>query len=219
MKKLFLPLLLVGAFTQAKAQFSFDAQLKYASSATALFNKNISDLGASQDYDFAFSSNYGAAVSANYKFIGLGAELLLGNFVGGYQGGETVETSYTSQIILQTTQIPIYLRLGGIEGQFSEFGVVFNQINSGSYSKSNVSGSNDVTNQYQSFMAYMIGLGGRMKLAKLPIAVSLSARFMYSPQDAKGVDALGNDLNNYPTYYKTNAASVGVHAGLVYCFE
>jgi hypothetical protein len=49
--------------------------------------------------------------------------------------------------------------------------------------------------------------------------LSISARFMYSTADAKGVDALGADLNNYPTYYKTNAASVGLHAGLVYSFE
>ena len=76
MKKLFLPLLLLGAVTQAKAQFSFDAQLKYASSTTALFNKNISDLGASQDYDFAFSSNYAAALSVNFGKIGLGVEWL-----------------------------------------------------------------------------------------------------------------------------------------------
>jgi len=89
MKKLLFPFILFCSVQVATAQLSYDAQLKYAYSASALFNKNISDLGASQDYDFAFSQNYGAAFSVNYKFIGVGAELLLGNFVGGYQGGET----------------------------------------------------------------------------------------------------------------------------------
>ena len=47
-----------------------DAMVKYAYSATGLFNKSISDLGASQDYDVAFSSNYGFAGNLNFK-VGL----------------------------------------------------------------------------------------------------------------------------------------------------
>lgn len=224
MKKLFLPLLLVGAVTQAKAQFSFDAQLKYASSTTALFNKNISDLGASQDYDFAFSSNYGAALSVNFGKIGLGVEALAGNFKGAYQGEAPLiwgGGNYISQVELKTLQIPVYLRVGGSKGSFGEFGVVANNISAASYSASNalVDPAFDVTDQYKSFLAYMVGVGGRISLPKIPVMLSISARFMYSTADAKGVDALGIDLDNYSTYYKTNAASVGLHAGLVYSFE
>ena len=226
MKKLLLPLLLVGAVTQAKAQFSFDAQLKYASSATALFNKNISDLGASQDYDFAFSSNYGAALSVNFGKIGLGVEALAGNFKGAYQGDVGTNPGqglYTSQVELKTLQIPVYLRVGGSKGPFGEFGVVMNNVNSAAWTFASSwvdpASTFDVTNKYQSFIAYMVGVGGRIALPKIPVMLSLSARFMYSTADAKGVDALGADLNNYPTYYKTNAASVGLHAGLVYSFE
>jgi hypothetical protein len=223
MKKLFLPLLLVGAVTQAKAQFSFDAQLKYASSTTALFNKNISDLGASQDYDFAFSSNYGAALSVNFGKIGLGVEALAGNFKGAYQGEPPLflGSTYTSEVELKTLQIPVYLRVGGSKGSFGEFGVVANNISAATYSASHalVNPAFDVTDQYQSFLAYMVGVGGRISLPKIPVMLSISARFMYSTADAKGVDALGIDLDNYSTYYKTNAASVGLHAGLVYSFE
>lgn len=219
MKKLLLPLLLFCGVQFATAQLSYDAQLKFAYSSSALFNKNISDLGASQDYDFAFSQNYGAAISVNYKFIGVGAELLLGNFVGGYQGGETVATAYTSQVKLTTTQIPLYLRLGGEEGSFSEFGVVLHNVKAATYSGSATTSSIDVTNKYQNFMGYMIGLGARTKLSKLPLAVSLSARLMYSPDDAKGVDALGDPLSTYAAPYKTNAASAGIHLGMVYLIK
>ena len=76
--------------------------------------------------------------------------------------------------------------------------------------------TNDVTDEYQNFLGYMFGFGARMKLKKIPLAVSLSSRFMYSPNDAGGVDAMGTSLSIYPAEYKTNAASVGIHFGMVY---
>jgi hypothetical protein len=201
---------------------SFDAQVKYAYSSSALFNKNISDLGASQDYDFAFNSNYGAALNVNYGKIGIGAELLLGSLKGAYQG-VVANSSYTSEVNLNLTQIPVYLRVGGAKGSFGEFGVVLHNVKDATYSATNdVNLSNysfDATARYQSFMGYMVGVGGRMSLPKIPVMLSISARFMYSTADAKGVDALGLPLDGYPTYYNTNAASVGLHAGLVYSFE
>jgi hypothetical protein len=221
MKNLLLSLSLLTCMNAVNAQMlTFDVSAKYAYSATAMFNKNISDLGASQDYDVAFSQNYGAALSVNYKFIGVGAELMFGNFVSAYQGGETVASSYNSNVKLTTTQIPLYLRLGGEEGSFSEFGVVMNNVRSATYSYASAlidpPATNDVTDEYQNFLGYMFGFGARMKLKKIPLAVSLSSRFMYSPNDAGGVDAMGTSLSIYPAEYKTNAASVGIHFGMVY---
>lgn len=222
MKKLLLPILLFCGVHTLHAQFSFDAQVKYAYSSSALFNKNISDLGASQDYDFAFNSNYGAALNVNYGKIGIGAELLLGSLKGAYQG-VVANSSYTSEVNLNITQIPVYLRVGGAKGSFGEFGVVLHNVKDATYSAANdvnlSNSSSDKTGSYQNFMGYMVGVGGRMSLPKIPVMLSISARFMYSTADAKGVDALGLPLDGYPTYYKTNAASVGLHAGLVYSFE
>ena len=195
-----------------------------------MFNKNISDLGASQDYDFAFSSNYGAGVNVNFGKIGLGVEALAGNFKGAYQGEPPLflGSTYTSEVELKTLQIPVYLRVGGSKGSFGEFGVVMNNVKSASYTASYASidpvynPNQDVTNAYQNFIGYMVGVGGRIALPKIPVMLSISARFMYSTADAKGVDAFGMNLTDsglYPTYYKTNAASVGLHAGLVYSFE
>lgn len=206
-----------------KAQtLTFDVAAKYAYSATAMFNKNISDLGASQDYDVAYSQNYGLAGTLNFGKIGLGVEYLMGNFKAGYQGEQAIiGGAYTSNVDLKITQIPVYLRLGGSKGSFGEFGVVMNNVKSATYTNSNylIDPAPDVTNQYQNFMGYMIGVGGRFGILDLPVLVSVSARFMYSTADAKGVDALGADLDLFNTSYKTNAASVGLHAGVVYSID
>ena len=67
MKKLFFSLSLLTCMSAVNAQMlTFDVAAKYAYSATAMFNKNISDLGASQDYDVAFSQNYGLAGTLNF---------------------------------------------------------------------------------------------------------------------------------------------------------
>lgn len=206
-----------------KAQtLTYDVAAKYAYSATAMFNKNISDLGASQDYDVAFSSNYGLAGTLNFGKIGLGVEYLMGNFKAAYQGEQAIiGGAYTSNVDLKITQIPVYWRVGESKGAFGEFGVVMNNVKSATYSNSNylIDPAPDVTDQYQNFMGYMIGVGGRFGILDLPLLVSLSARFMYSTADAKGVDALGADLDLFNTNYKTNAASVGLNVGMVYSID
>jgi hypothetical protein len=225
MKKLFLSLSILTCVGAAKAQtLTFDVAAKYAYSATGMFNKNISDLGASQDYDVAFSSNFGLAGTVNFGKIGVGVEYLMGNFKAGYQGDQVViGGAYTSNVDLKTTQIPIYLRLGEEKGSFGEFGVVMHSVKSATYTNSNFlidpPASLDVTNQYQNFMGYMIGVGSRFGILDLPVLVSVSARFMYSTADAKGVDALGTDLDLYNPYSKSNAASVGLHVGVVYSID
>lgn len=225
MKKLLISLSILTCVGTAKAQIiSADASLKYTYSTTGLFNKSISDLGASQDYAIAFSSNYGFAGTVNFGKIGVGIECLLGNFKAGYQGDQVLlGGAYTSEVNLKTTQIPIYLRLGGSKGSFGEFGVVMNNVSGATYTNSNSlidpPQAQDVSSQYQNFMGYMVGVGGRFGLLDLPVLVSVSGRFMYSTADAKGVDALGADLDLYNPVQKTNAASVGLHVGLIYSID
>lgn len=223
MKKLVLSLSLLTTIGFVKAQtITADLSVKYAYSATGMFNKSISDLGASQDYDMAFSSNYGIAGTFNFGKIGVGVEYLMGNFKAGYQGDQAlIGGAYTSNVDLKTAQIPIYLRLGETKGSFGEIGVVMNSVKSATYTNSNyvIDPGADVTNQYQNFMGYMVGVGGRFGVLDLPVMVSVSARFMYSTADAKGVDALGADLDLYNPVNKTNAASVGLHVGVVYSID
>ena len=223
MKKLLLSLSLLTGMGAVNAQtITADLSVKYAYSATGLFNKSISDLGASQDYDMAFSSNYGIAGTFNFGKIGVGVEYLMGNFKAGYQGDQAlIGGAYTSNVDLKTAQIPIYLRLGETKGSFGEIGVVMNSVKSATYTNSNyvIDPGADVTNQYQNFMGYMVGVGGRFGVLDLPVLVSVSARFMYSTADAKGVDALGADLDLYNPVNKTNAASVGLHVGVVYSID
>jgi hypothetical protein len=225
MKKLLISISILTCVGAAKAQIiTADASVKYAYSTTGLFNKSISDLGASQDYDVAFSSNYGLAGTVNFGKVGVGIECLLGNFKAGYQGNQgLLGGAYTSEVNLKTTQIPIYLRLGESKGSFGEFGVVMNNVRGATYTNYNSlidpPQAQDVSSQYQNFMGYMVGVGGRFGLLDLPVMVSVSGRFMFSTADAKGVDALGADLDLYNPYNKTNAASVGLHVGVVYSID
>jgi hypothetical protein len=223
MKKLLISLSIISCFASVKAQtLSFDVSAKYAISATGMFNKSISDIGAAQDYDVAFSSNYGLAGTIHFGKIGLGLEYLMGNFKAGYQGEQAIlGGAYTSEVNLKTSQIPIYLRLGGSKGSFGEFGIVLNNVRSESYTNSLIDPAQvpDVSNQYQNFMGYMVGVGSRFGILDLPLMVSVSARIMYSTADAKGVDALGADLDLYSTKNKTNAASVGLNLGVVYTIK
>ena len=109
MKKVLLSVGLFAMTMTAKAQvLTFDAGLKGAFSATEMFNNNISDLGATQDYKMATGSNYGIALNANLGNIGLTVEFLPGTFNTGYQGtigSGNFASTYTSNVELKTISI------------------------------------------------------------------------------------------------------------------
>ena len=68
-----------------------------------------------------------------------------------------------------------------------------------------------------------MGFGANVKLTKaIPLGLHAGIRLQYGFSDAKGVDALGFNLDNkivYPTYEKTNAVSGGIMVGVNYTFE
>jgi hypothetical protein len=229
MKKLVLSAGLLAMTMSAKAQvFTFDAGLKGAFSATEMFNNNISDLGAIQDYKMATGSNYGVALNANLKNIGITVEFLGGQFNTGYQG--TIgNTAYTSNVELNTFSIPILLKLGEQTGGYTEIGISTNRVTSATYTNdlpiSNplTSTGTDVTTSYKSYTTAVLGFGSKVSLGdKFPLILNVGVRFQYGFTDAAGIDALGFDLtdkNAYPTYQKSAAASAGLHVGLTYKFK
>lgn len=229
MKKLVLSAGLLAMTMSAKAQvFTFDAGLKGAFSATEMFNNNISDLGAIQDYKMATGSNYGVALNANLKNIGITVEFLGGQFNTGYQG--TIgNTAYTSNVELNTFSIPILLKLGEQTGGYTEIGISTNRVISATYTNdlpiSNplTSTGTDVTTSYKSYTTAVLGFGSKVSLGdKFPLILNVGVRFQYGFTDAAGIDALGFDLtdkNAYPTYQKSAAASAGLHVGLTYKFK
>jgi hypothetical protein len=226
MKKVLLSLGLFAMTMTAKAQaISFDAGLKGAFSATEMFNNNISNLGATQDYKMSTGSNFGLALNSNFGKIGVSVEFLTGTFNTGYQG-TLGSTAYTSNVALKTFSIPILVRLGGQTGGYAEVGISTNGVKSATYSNdlpvSNplTMSTSDVTGKYNSYTTAVLGFGSNISLGdSFPLILNVGIRLQYGITDAAGVDALGLDLTNtfiYPTYQKSSAASAGLHVGLTY---
>jgi hypothetical protein len=220
MKKVLLSVGLFAMTMSARAQaISFDAGLKGAYSATEMFNNNISDLGAIQDYKMSTGSNFGLALNSNFGKIGVSLEFLTGTFNTGYQG-TLGSTAYTSNVALKTFSIPILVRLGGQTGGYAEVGISTNGVKSATYSNSLTTATGDVTGKYNSYTTAVLGFGSNISLGdSFPLILNVGIRLQYGITDAAGVDALGVDLTNatvYPTYQKSAAASAGLHIGLTY---
>ena len=66
-------------------QLSFDVHAKGAANSTWLLNKNISDMGATQDYELAWDSSYGFAANAYFGMTGVGIEFLYNSQCGVYR--------------------------------------------------------------------------------------------------------------------------------------
>jgi hypothetical protein len=226
MKKLFLGLLLVGS-TCANAQISVDGSVKGSYNSTWLFNKNISDQGAEQDYAMGWGSNVGVGASVYYGAIGFGVEFLRGTHTGGYAGDYLGK--YSSNVKLKMTQIPLLLKLKSENGAYIELGASVNNISQATYTfdytDSDIfDGSSNETSTYsKSFTSAILGFGANVRLIKaIPLSLNVGIRLQYGFSDAKGVDALGRSLSNsllYSTYEKTNAASGGIMFGLNYTFD
>lgn len=230
-KFLFFSLLLSGA---TFSQLSFEANGKYLFNSTWLINKNISDQGAEQDYDMAWSSNYGAGFTIYFGSVGLGVEGLFGNFKGAYAGEikSLVGTyKYTSNVDLNLSQIPIFLKFKGDKGGFIELGAQMNSISKATYTMEGdvlavstlynpfLSNPADVSSKYsKSYLSAIMGFGANIKPKNFPLGILIGARLQYGFQDAKGVDAFGRDVNgsSYQTQERTMPISGGMYAGITY---
>jgi hypothetical protein len=227
MKKIILSALLFTA-VNLTAQISIDGGVKGSYNSTWLFNKNISDQGAEQDYDMAWGSNVGIGAAVYYGPIGFGVEFLRGTHTGGYAGD--FAGNYTSNVKLNVTQIPLLLKLKSKGGAYIELGAQVNSISKATYNRDFVDSDlfdatdNTVTSEYaKSFTSAVLGFGANVRLVKaIPLSLNVGLRLQYGLTDAKGVDALGASLENtvfYPTRQNTNAASGGIMIGLNYTFE
>jgi hypothetical protein len=227
MKKIILSSLLLISLN-VSAQISIEGGIKGSYNSTWLFNKNISDQGTKQDYTAGWGSNYGLGASVYYGPIGFGVEFLRGTHTGGYAGD--FAGKYTSNVKLNVAQIPLLLKLKSKGGGYVELGAQLNSVSKASYSK-DYEGSDlfdvvdsDVSDSYSSsFTSAILGFGANVQLTKaIPLALNVGIRLQYGFSDAKGVDALGFNLDNkivYPTYEKTNALAGGILVGLNYTFE
>jgi hypothetical protein len=234
MKKIILSALLFTA-VNLTAQISIDGGVKGSYNSTWLFNKNISDQGAEQDYDMAWGSNVGIGAAVYYGPIGFGVEFLRGTHTGGYAGdfglaGFLASGKYTSNVKLNVSQIPLLLKLKSKGGAYIELGAQVNSISKAIYNRDFADNDlfndtdNTVTSEYaKSFTSAVLGFGANVRFVKaIPLSLNVGLRLQYGLTDAKGVDAMGVSLENtvvYPTRQNTNAVSGGIMIGLNYTFE
>ncbi|MFM8241887.1 MAG: hypothetical protein ACKN86_03705, partial [Crocinitomicaceae bacterium] len=209
------------------SQITVEGGVKGGYNSTWLFNKNISNQGAEQDYAAGWGSCYGLGAAVYYGPIGLGVEFLRGTHTGGYAGDFIGK--YSSNVKLNVTQIPFLLKLKSENGAYVELGAQVNSISKATYTfdytDSDIfDGTSDETSNYsKSFTSAVLGFGANVKLMKaIPLSLNAGIRLQYGFSDAEGVDALGYNLDNsvlYPTYEKTNAVSGGIIIGLNYTVE
>jgi hypothetical protein len=213
-----------------KKENIFEIHAKGGANSTWLFNNNISNTGDSQNYAPGYGFNYGLGFNAYFGMIGVGIEGLMGNHVGAYAGkietkvgGVVLKTTdYTSSVNLKMIQVPLLFKLRAKGGAFLELGAQYNMISSADYSRKgeNMNADTTVTNMYaSSFYSGVLGFGLPIKLGESPLSLVIGLRLQYSLTDLKGVDALGQDLNNafiYNKYESTAAAAGGLSFGIIY---
>ena len=120
MKRIFFLISGIAFSMGVNAQVTFEVQGKGGMASTWLFNKNISDQGAEQDYAMAWGSSYGAGINLYYKNIGIGIEGLASKHTGGYAGDLGLFGKYSSQVSLKGFQIPVLLKLKSDGGGYLE---------------------------------------------------------------------------------------------------
>lgn len=226
MKRIFLLISGIAFSMGVNAQVTFEVHGKGGMASTWLFNKNISDKGAEQDYAMAWGSSYGAGINLYYKNIGIAIEGLASKHTGGYAGDRGVLGKYSSHVTLKGYQIPVLLKFKSDGGVYLEAGVQANGISNATYHYQGdlIETTKNVTSNYsKNFMSAVLGFGANVKLSKkIPLGLLFGVRLNYGFADAKGVDALGISLENkafYPTDANTNAASGAVMLGITYGFE
>jgi hypothetical protein len=229
MKRIFLLISGIAFSLTVNAQVTFEVHGKGGMGSTWLFNKNISDQGMEQDYAMAWGSSYGAGINLYYKNIGIGIEGLASKHTGGYSGDRELLGKYSSQVSLKGFQIPVLLKLKSDGGGYLELGVQANGVSKATYAIDYTDSDifddtrDETVNYAKNYMSAVLGFGANVKLSKkIPLGLLFGVRLNYGFADAKGVDALGYNLDNslkYQTYEKTNAASGAVMIGLTYGIE
>ena len=231
-------LALICGISTTFSQFAIDVQAKGSANSTWLLNKNISDLGASQDYAMGWGSTYGIAANVYAGIIGLGIEFNYATHNGAYEGvisaGDVTLDTYNSTVNLKALQIPLLLKFQSEGGSYIELGPQLTNISSATYTRSGTTpigtyedDPKDVKDQYTgSYLSGVLGFGAKIPLGDIPIGILVGVRLQYSFGDLMGVDgrnyALGSEEDPsiwYSTHEPTQAVSGGIVLGATYTIK
>ena len=168
---------------------------------------------------------------------GIGAEFLYSTHNAAYAGTDSVNdlptVSYTSNIKLDTIQIPLLLKFQNEKGTYIELGPPLTSVSSAQYERSGeligigFDESKDVSEEYvSSYISGVLGFGSKITFGDLPLGMLLGIRLQYSFGDVMGVDGEGLSLGSeevpefwQPTYEPTQVVSGGLVIGLTYTIK
>ena len=223
MKKLLLIVVTVMLSGYGFAQ-GLELSAKGSYRSTWIFNDTLSKQGASQDYDAGWGYNYGLGTTFYFtKSIGVEIDALLGKFNGNYQGKVDSLGEYTSQVSLNTLDIPLLFKLRTKTGSgYIEIGPQYSLIQKAYYEMTGDSmsiASRDVSGKYsESNFSVMLGMGVNIDLSKR-LDLTTGIRLEYGLDNIKGVDAVGDafaDFFKYEGPGRTYTAAGGLFLGLTY---
>lgn len=193
MKKTILALLFVGAMQSLQAQEGVRIGVKGAFNSTWLFNKNVSDVGPSLDYESSFGSSFGAqAVFMFAETYGMSAEVLFSShnqkYVGYYNKNEA--NSFTVENRISYLDIPLLFRVSSPKGPYFEIGpqVSFLMGAKETYDEAlfatNDYSDRDFKDNFNGFgFAGILGFGVDIKISE-KITLNTGLRFGYAFTDA-----------------------------------
>jgi hypothetical protein len=232
-------------FFSVRAQ-SFEIGAKYTGMSNWFFNNNVSNAGVSQDYAATYSYCYGVNIAYNFnEHISIETNFLMGVLSQAYNGQFTSSgilpeagpyydnEAYHATTSLNVIQIPVFFRFLSGNGAYAEIGPEIGIITAANYSATYSAGpidsySADVSSYFpSSYIAGVLAFGNNIRLHNA-LFLNINLRFAYDFTDIKGVDALGQNLNNdalytgtnpyYSSYKPTHAVSAGFSVGIMYRF-
>jgi hypothetical protein len=217
-----------NAFTQ-----NLEIGLKGSYKSTWLFNKNVSDRGDIADYAAGWGYNYGLGATFYFNSkLGFGVDGLLNLHSGNYAGTMDSNRTYTSDVKINSLEIPVLFKLRNATGAFFEVGPQIGLVSGARYDffqhYTNGSGMNidndttfNVTSTYSGTnISAVLGFGISIKLVSR-LALKTGIRLEYGLTDLKGVDSFGEDFRNfffYPSPETTNSAAGSLFVNLTWTF-
>lgn len=247
MKKILLVSLLISFSYLGFSQFFVGGQFAYNS--TWLMNKQVFDEGPEMDIAASFGNYFGA--TAGYYFndkFGLELNANFNKIEQKYTGNfkqllSNDRAYYNASTVLNTTDIPVLLKLG--KASYFEFGGLFSFVNKATYYrnfdgnylvgiyKNNLSFDltdiepMDVKDTFKSFgFGVVMGFGANFNLIEDVLKLNFGMRFNYIISDLEGINGLGSSKenrsyvsNDEAKVFKTNPLYGGIKLGLIYSFE
>jgi hypothetical protein len=231
-------------FYTSYAQYEFGVEGGVAS--CWITNKNVSNAGNSQNLGFTLSYNYGIHIAVDFTDnFGVVGNLFWGNYSQKYTGTFQNDgmlangmiyadrETYTAFTTLKTMDIPLLLRFQTNSGAFVELGAEYGMINganySATYSSPDGSFAEDTKSMYASSnISGILGFGSNFRLNDQWFIIT-DFRIKYGFTDIKGVDGLGQDLNNqylyegpnpyYSSYQPTHTITGSFNIGIYYYLQ